>query len=435
VIPRLITIVDELLGAVASRANVLVPMVRELSIVGVAEPVPMRGSGAGLVVEQFDQFPELLRLTFRGRIEKGSLVQNPPAMSALQVTVRFRRMGNPALSGDVQGFVTPEADGSFTIPVSLVFDANVPRPTELRGMALIEGSSAPVEDVPLEVTNASLDWFLGLLDRWEPAAQASSRLVFVAMIRKSFLTSADFNAAIGRHLKVQPLHQKLSYWGERLKVGYHVRFGGEAISVSHVLIGIEGGRIQDPRPSVPLARVDLLVTWAGDLGGALTRHLVETYYRENPEALSLEQYLERTASRADLIGDLDGVNLSFEYDPARSLAENFRTYYAGSGRRRFSRFLEVTETDTGQRALAVEPSGGPPRLTEASKQFIAEQILRAAQAPLVRRTALSPDLPPEKRRQVPPVVEAALRTGSPEIQKLTKTFVDFLEQGLAAEGL
>jgi hypothetical protein len=236
-----------------------------------------------------------------------------------------------------------------------------------------------------------------------------------------------------RFASVKALLAMDSVMGKRLRAGHHLRHGADTITISHALIGIEGGRLQDPRPAIPVNRPDTLVTWAGDLGGALVRHLVATYYRADPAALTFDQYIAATASRADLIGDIDGINLSFNYDPALSLGDNLRAYYTGPGRRRYTTFLDVTETDAGARALARDPGGGPPRLTAASKQFIAQQILDAAILPMVRRTALSPDTPREKRLLLPPEVEAALKVNSPEVQQLTGIFVTLLEQGLASE--
>jgi hypothetical protein len=160
---------------------------------------------------------------------------------------------------------------------------------------------------------------------------------------------------------------------------------------------------------------------------------VATYYRRSPSTMTLDQYIAETASRADLIGDIDGVNLSFLYDSEKSLADNLLIYYDGQAKKRFSKFLEVTERNDGGRALSIEPGGGTPHLTSASKQFLAEQILAATMLPLIRRTVLSSDTPVEKRFWLLPEVEAALTVNSAEVQKLTNFFATLLERGLASE--
>jgi len=160
-IDRVITQLDQWIGALKApsdflvpKNNVLVPRVLEMSIAGAN--IPMVGDLAGLVVNQFDEFPNPLRLTIRGKVMVGTLVAHPPAMNTLRVAIGFPRMDNPALSGPYSVSAPLEADGSFDISVpSLTFEGNEPSEpspvVRLHGVATIEGSNVPVEDMPFVV--------------------------------------------------------------------------------------------------------------------------------------------------------------------------------------------------------------------------------------------------------------------------------------------
>jgi len=236
-----------------------------------------------------------------------------------------------------------------------------------------------------------------------------------------------------------------------------------------VLVGIEGGDKQKPQPQVgsmqldpKMLRVDLAVTWAGDLGKSLTVYLAHKYFRdsfdirpdpqesycaamlgnEQRSSECLECFRRLSALREDLVGDVDGVNLAARYDPRWSLADNLRAYYYGDAqdyygersdsRRRYSEFLVHTLDMEGRPALARVPGGGPPRLTAASRAFIAGEIARAANNGLVARAM-------ENRNflntllKAPPAAMELLKPESWAVQQLTDSFVDFIEDGLAKE--
>ena len=295
----LIAALEELPGGLASTIPRLSPNVTEMELVGKSTTIKMFDGVPALLVDQFDPFPDSLPLLFRGQILTAGQPANPPVMTDLRVRVAFAGAENPALNGEVVVTQPVQADGSFAVAATLLFRAGVARPYRLTSTVTIEEATLAVDNRRVIIDNANLGWFLDLIDDAERLTVVSSKLEFVARVRKTFLTSGDFDAVLTRFASTKALLAMDSVMGKRLRTGHHVRSGGEAITISHVLIGIEGGRLQDPRPRIPVARPDTLVTWAGDLGGALVRHLVATYYRSDPAALTFDQFIAATASRAE----------------------------------------------------------------------------------------------------------------------------------------
>lgn len=468
----LLATLDELAGTVGAPPAQLYLVFFEVRLNALGRKVGMRHDtpvsadfvDEALITEAFDDFPDPFRVTFEGKVGSHAVPGGYGNMTSLQVRITFPRKVNSALSGEVSAVVSPSAAGLFEVQVDLFFDGSVRRPFRLEGQATIENATLPAPATKVILTNVNLDFFLDFVETWEPKSGAKSRLAFVSSLRKVVNTATDFDFVVGSvkgptptssRLKPEPLFpvgrvvngrrvQPESTMAGRVKAASHLRFGGEAISISHVLIGIEGGRRQDPKPSpeklevVPVfRRPGNLVTWAGDLAGALSsRYIFKKYYLRDPNARTLDDYIAQTASRADLIGDIDGVNLAAAYDDKLSLSANLRRYYYGSGSaHRFSLFIQNAEKADGSPALGLAPGGGEPRLTAASRQFIAEQVELIATLILVKVTKLNKDLSAELRHWVPPFPEvtAMLRTDSPEVQKLTNIFASLIEAGLAAE--
>lgn len=434
--------------------------------------IPMQGPQAGLIRGWFDRFPGAFSFWLHGKIVVGDLVSQPPPFSTLEVSVRYGRYANPALKGEVSATLPVESDGSFALPVHLFFDDALPRPWRLSGAVDIQGTALPTERADVTLEHASLSRMVELLEGWELAQPVPHRLHFVAMVRKVMLPAAAFNTAIGNHRGIPslfPMRPTPSFEAQRLMAGSRVMHGPELLNLSHVLVGIEGGDKQKPQPQVgsmqldpKMLRVDLAVTWAGDLGKSLTVYLAHKYFRdsfdihpdpqesycaamlgnEQRSSECLECFRRLSALREDLVGDVDGVNLAARYDPRWSLADNLRAYYYGDAqdyygersdsRRRYSEFLVHTLDMEGRPALARVPGGGPPRLTAASRAFIAGEIARAANNGLVARAM-------ENRNglnallKAPPAAMELLKPESWAVQQLTDSFVEFIEDGLAKE--
>ena len=458
----LLATLDELAGTVGAPPAHLELALVSVRLNAIGRTFPMRHDtpnnsanfiDEAFITEAFDDFPHPLRVTFAGEVRAVPYVSASWDKTSLQVTITFSRNANPALIGEASAIVSPSASGVFLAQVDLFFDGGVRRPFRLEGEATIENATLPAPPTKVILTNVNLDWFLELVETLEPKSGAPSRLAFVGSLRKVVNPSKEFDLVVKTVKGPTPTSPRLSFnalfpagstMADRVKAASHLRFGGETISISHVLIGVEGGRRQDPKPSPEMLgvlpvfrRPGNLVTWAGDLAGALSsRFIFRNYYLRDPEKRTLEAYIAETASRADLIGDIDGVNLAASYDDKLSLAANLRRYYYGSGSaHRYSLFIQHAEKADGSSALALQPGVGPPRLTAASRQFIAEQVLLIANLILVKMTNLNKDLPAELRTWVPPSPEvtAMLRTDSGEIQNLTNIFVSLLEAGLAAE--
>ena len=430
--------------------------------------ISMQGPRAGLIRGWFDRFPGHFSFWLHGKVVVGDLVSNAPRLATLKVTARYGRYANPALNGEVSATLPVEADGSFALPVQLLLDDAVPRPWRLTGVIRIEGTEVPTESADVTLEHASLSRMVELLEGWEPA-QAVTRLRFIAMVRKVLLPASAFDKVIGTNPKDPALFKARSPEAERLIAGSRVMHGPELITLSHVLVGIEGGERQKPQPQVgrlqldsKALRVDLAVTWGGDLGKPLTLYLVHKYFStsfdirpdaqesycaamlasEQRKSECLECFRRLSAPREDLVGDVDGVNLAARYDPGWSLADNLRAYYyadaddhygeRSDSRRRYSEFLVHTLNMEDKPALALAAGGGPPRLSAASHAFIAEEIARAANNGLVAR-AMENRNGLDALFKAPPAAMELLKPQSWAVQQLASSFVAFVEDGLAKE--
>ena len=230
----------------------------------------------------------------------------------------------------------------------------------------------------------------------------------------------------------QPAEQRL----RRYKILYE---GGEWLEIGHVLCGIEGSPKQEPDKdqNVPKPlRPDLIVTWSGDLGSALQAFIQHFWLAtdkagnpiDKPDPLTLKHYLVKEASRSDLVGDIDGINIGSAYDSSRSLAENLNSYYAKKSRRRYHEFIANSKNQSGIAELPLVPGSKPPKLSKQARQTIAyytNQYLTYLQL----LGSLYQGTEPARRKQV----DDMIRIDSPEMEKLADYFVRFLEDGLTLE--
>jgi hypothetical protein len=446
-IERLIDAVDTLLGALQAKSSVISPGLESVTATNLGT-VTMMGPSRGLFVRKEDPFgrredtsPDPLTLTFHGRVVIGSNVANPPQLSSLRASVRFLMTDNQALTGIVNAAVPVAADGTYTLPVNLLFRPNLPRPTRLVGRATVEGTTATVESDEFQIENARLDWFLEQIEAEEQRANAASGLAFLASIRKMLLPSGAFDRAIRRSATVTQLYNPKSDTGKRWVAAENPIFDREPIRISHALIGIEGNWRQNPQPPqpIPVESLGNLVTWSGDLGSALQEYLFQRYFKKyfpgQPDYPSFEDYVQRLATREQLIGDIDGINLAPMYNATRSLTTNLRAYYGQGSRKRFSRYVQTQEGANRQPVLALQTGAAMPKLSAASRQFLANEISFAATA-ILAASILQSSVSTSKKIAADPYpsdVTAALEATSPEVKRLTDYFADFVEQGLAQE--
>ena len=400
----------------------------------------LTGPTPGLFVRSTAAFPDPILLSFRGRVQIGSAVTNAPDPADLSVKVRFRVADNLGLSGIVEQTQPVEADGSWLVKATLIPTGGSPPPDRLVGSITVEGSQAPVSISPVLIENARLEWMLDLFDREERRLALADPLAFLARVRKVLQPSDNFDFAIGRAVSEPPLFPKTSAASVRLQKAKTVWDGQEFVRMGHVIIAIEAGK--NPEPQIPARLLGLvnrftdnlgnIVTWSGDLGGALRTFLFQKYFpaiaNEAAAHPSLAGYINDTASHEQLVGDIDGVVLSARYDTSETLAANLGAYYGADSRQRYSAYLAAQTDEAGNQALDVEP--GTATITAASRQYIAETLSFSAQILLtimllLHRAPLNTPYPQE--------VIDALDVDSPEIALITRRFVDFLERGLAAE--
>jgi hypothetical protein len=243
----------------------LVPIIRSLSLSGTGTTIPIINEAPGLLVDQFDPFPDHLDMKFGGYIQTFGSPSEIPTMTDLRVTLAFAGYQNPALNGEVIVTQPVQPNGQFEVSAALFFKPEVKRPFRLSSLLTIEGSIIHADIRRVLVDNANIDWFVSLIDDAERFTIVSSRLEFLARTRKTYLTSSDFNYVLPRFTSTESLFARDSEMGIRMRAGHHLRNGSEAVTISHVLIGVEGGRLQNPQPRIPVDRPDTLVTWAGDL--------------------------------------------------------------------------------------------------------------------------------------------------------------------------
>jgi hypothetical protein len=404
------------------------------------------------LVDQFDQFPTNLAFTIHGYVAVGQNVSPPPEMASLIIQCEFPRDLNPAVVGGLQEKRPPDANKKFQLFMDLQFDPEmaVDTPTmALHGIVTISGTHHRVEKKPFTVELATLEWLLASIKKWEFEFPTPSTLQFLARLRKVYLTAPSFNMALSHHAKEPKLFDDGDSRSLRLRAGRNIRFEADLIDIGHVLVGIEGSLRQHPKPHFMkvevdprTVRVDLIMTWAGDLGGALQRFISHKFFgaflknskldpddvrclSKNTDQETLQCYVEVTASTAELVGDVDGVNIGSVFEPARTLADNLRIYYQSHSEQRYTLFLQNTKTDTNEQALTLQAGGSSRKLSASSISFLAEQISRAAKLLVLVRLWENQANPP-----MPEEVTALLRPDSWAVQQLTTHFALFLETGL-----
>lgn len=337
------------------------------------------------------------------------------------------------------------ANGSFKTSTSVAFGGSVSRFKMRAELKLTSGDvTARVElgFVAMDLAN-----FIARIDpheRKRPTSQIP--LEFLASVRKIYQGGPKdplaglFDQVLYRTRAVKVLLPPGSAESKWLKYNEALYADGELVDIGHVLAGIEGSSKQrpdtepngDPQQLPRPGRRDTIVTWGGDLGSVF-----KDYIREIVAAIAqgkrpdLETYLSKVASRADLVGDIDGINIGARYDEKRSLADNLNSYYPARSARRFHEFVSNTFVDNGATpALQLVPEIIPPKLTQASRDFIARKVTDFV-VPLFLVRGLKDKADPAHQKYV----WDTFQPNSPQMRVVVDYFVRFLEDGLAREAV
>ncbi|SDW16223.1 peptidoglycan-binding domain-containing protein [Nitrosomonas communis] len=381
--------------------------------------------------------------------------------------------GNVAIGGAISSssasFSSVKRDGVFTTSTWIGYKPYLVRRLVIKVILALKNGKRFGAKVVVELID--LAGFLSIVDPKEKVRPGwQTHLQFLASVRKVFHGNArepqfigPFNWILYRHRNVEPLFKFCTPDEERLQAKpkhcnpaqqaaeerlrlYKILYDkGEWLEIGHVLAGIEGSPKQEPNKnqSVPIPiRPELIVTWSGDLGSALQRYIqhfwLATDKHGNPidknDPLDLNYYLVREASRSDLIGDVDGINIGSAYDSSRSLADNLNAYYSKKSLRRYHEFIANSKNAKGIAELPLEPGKKPPKLSRQARQTIAIHTHGYLKYFWVTG-ALYHGTEPAKRKRVDDImrVDSKLLPLSAEIQQVADYFGRFLEDGLALE--
>jgi hypothetical protein len=466
------------------------PVIDVLTISNFPDEIPGTGPDRGFVYKLFEEFPNDLQFTIQGQVLRPDRLQAPAEEVFAELT--FETADSPGLRDRIDLRAQVAADWRFSFEVAATFIASGAR--RLSGaLSITGGLQAADEPVILEIP--TLDWALEIIAT--SAADLSSRDL-IALMRRTALPAVGFDLVTGlisvndlvlpgalraarpRLFAREPVKQKRFSAGMR-----QLRVHGSNVNLSHVLTGIEGGRrlkpglrlgfLNAPDAITEKLRPETLFTWAGDIAKPLQQIAISRWFSQyyvpgklifdaaERACLALQNDAQRiaclyslSAPRVDLLGDIDGVNLAFVYDPTQPNDEFLRLlrrYYENDSEQRFSLFLERTRpwgSEIGG-ILASERGVGPEgqpwrRLTADSRTWIAEEISATTQASIFARLveALAElalvvgdpnvDLPIIFGRILidPEVAGFTAPDGLP-VQQVVGLFVQFVEQGLNEE--
>ena len=153
---------------------------------------------------------------------------------------------------------------------------------------------------------------------------AGGHFEFLSSVRKMFQPAPGsplagmFDSFLHRNRKVCQLAAVDSAEGRNIRSFQILTIGNDKVDIGHVLVGIEASRRQKPDSVLPPVRGDTtteaLMTWAGDLGSALEPYAEAIV---TGRRVDLKTYLDDKASFADLLGDIDGINIGSVYNETR----------------------------------------------------------------------------------------------------------------------
>jgi hypothetical protein len=346
-------------------------------------------------------------------------------------------------------------DGSFITESQIVLDAGTRR-IRIQVRLDLQGNRQIMADAVLQrdhvqgrVTAAGFDCFLGLMDSYEkrrPVGRvtgscqvAASHFEFLSSVRKMFQPAPGspltklFDLVLGRNRRICQLADVNSAEGRSIRRYENLKIGKDIVDIGHVLVGIEASRRQKPGAAF-LVQSDWLteavITWAGDLGSALESYAEATVMGTRVDLHDIEWYLVCKAGSADLLGDIDGLNIGAVYDETRSLSENFRAYYGAKPFLRFHNFLTRTLDDDG-RPLFRLASQKPPMIDRSSRLRAINRISFFAYWVAQSRKVLDKMTESQQAQFIDVVVDRD--GGSKEMNTVVDYFFAFLERGLAEE--
>lgn len=349
--------------------------------------------------------------------------------------VKIVKADGPIISSVSYWKVRPE--GTFAFTTNIIVEGFTRSLTIYPRVELKGGKSIAAAVV---VVLIDLDGFLALVDPKEKARPSSqTHLEFLASVRKIYQggpkdpLSGAFDVVLYRYRNVNPLVPPDTAEDKRFKLYKDWLFADrEWVDIGHVLTGIEGSPKQDPSKdqNIPKPRrPELLVTWAGDLGNALQAYIKDFWNAiDQGDPVDLNDYFLKRASRIDLIGDIDGINIGTAYDSSRSLAENLRAYYGTKSRRRYHEFIANSKGEKGKPELPLVSGKKLPQLSKQARQAIARNT-KLFLDPLWITGKLYSGTDPSKRK----LVDEIVKEDSPEMDIVVAYFARFLEDGLARE--
>jgi len=347
--------------------------------------------------------------------------------------------GRTGLASGTTGVVKVNATtGTFETETFLVSDGTTRRISAQVSIDLGDGSVAKAE---LVLERIDLEGFLSRVDAFEqkkPATQ--THIEFLASVRKIYQGGPGsalqplFDIVLFRHRNVLPLVQPGGADHRLLQRFQTLWVDGEYVDISHVLTGIEGSPRQEPYKGMSRGLKmkapfdpELTVTWAGDLGSALASYVKQFMAAvATGQPVDISDELRRRASRADLLGDADGINVGAVYDPSRTLKQTLGGYYGNMSRKRFQAFVQNSRMSSSGRLLTLKP--GTQRVTDDAKKQIAHQAKTFGGQSLVTTNFFNNLTTTEQK-----LVYSILDPTSPEMDLVVDHFVYFLENGLARE--
>lgn len=344
------------------------------------------------------------------------------------------------------------ADGSFTTESQLAIDPGTARIRVLMNLDFRSGKRITTEAI---IQYSPLECFLTFIGDWEtrhepwrtspPCRDAVTRLEFLSATRKMFqpTTKKDgtppspgwklmFDWFLTRNKEICPLAEFNSPQAKAIWRFERLEIAGSTVNIGHVLTGIEGGRNQRPASTYPSflsvqeGFTEATLTWGGDLGKALEQYSESKVKGQQPD---LRSELAKSAGPANLLGDIDGINLAMIYDENKSLADNFRSYYYARPFRRFRNFLASAVDDSGA-ALFALASNSPPTIDRPSRERAAAKI--ALFAHMLKESRLKKGLLTSTPSQGTDL-SVMLTPFSQETKAVVDYFFSFLEKGLRSE--
>jgi hypothetical protein len=357
------------------------------------------------------------------------------------------KITTPGLSFDNVEGAKIQSNGTVVFSNSIGVNGSISR-LILHTQATFKNGKSLTATVVLMLTN--LDTFISLVDpkeqiflaltdvykKGQPKTQ--TRIEFLASVRKMFqpapgspLTSM-FDSILYRNRKISKLVTLDSEEGKYIRSFEKLTIGNDTVDLGHVLVGIEVARQQKPDSRMPKTGVEIegvwaeaLLTWAGDLGSALEPYAEAVANGRTVDII--KDYLQTKAGPADLLGDIDGINIGREYDQTKSLAENLRQYYGAKPFRRFHDYLVLLRDDNNKPILTLAQQK-PPKIDQASRDRASKYISFFANAiALIRRKS---GLLNDSQYSL---VEKMVKENSREMSIVVGYFMNFVERGLAKE--